>query len=48
MELDLIKPFLDETSRNLSGGEKKLKLYLIFLTPNSFYWMNLSTDCPLK
>ncbi|WBV61374.1 ATP-binding cassette domain-containing protein [Chryseobacterium camelliae] len=33
-DLDLLKPFLDETSRNLSGGEKKVveALLIIFST----------------
>ena len=35
MELDLIKPFLNETSRNLSGGEKKIVEALLIIFSDS-------------
>lgn len=34
-QLDLMKPFLDKTSRNLSGGEKKIAEALIIIYSNS-------------
>lgn len=34
-ELDLMKPFLDETSRNLSGGEKKIVEALLIIFSDS-------------
>lgn len=34
-ELELIKPFLDETLRNLSGGEKKIIEVLLIIFSNS-------------
>lgn len=35
MGLDLMKPFLNETSRNLSGGEKKIMEVLLIIFSNS-------------